>query len=163
MMMRKVLSSLLLCLLALPMRGQQAESSIDLPDVDSAILATEMLQTDSMSQACRMLEMAGLQLADSCYGTARYINLVPKRVVWFTLTRQRHSPRLRSVSCSTPVVERLLPETMLRLGYQLVWREEGHAVYSHRHLNIKATLDYNPASCTCSMEFRLMDNNKTSK
>ena len=162
-MSRRGLLCLLLCLLTLPMRGQEAELLIDLPDVDSAILATELIQTESMSQACRVLELAGVQLADSCNGTAHYTYLVPNRIVCFTLTRQRHSPRLRSISFSAPVVERLLPETMLRLGYRIVRRKEGHAEYRHKRLGIEATLDYDPASCTCSMDFRLIDNNKTSK
>ena len=158
MMMRKVLPCLLFCLLALPMRGQQTELLIDLPDVDSAILATELIQTESMSLACRVLELAGVQLADSCNGTAHYTYLVPNRIVCFTLTRQRHSPRLRSISFSAPVVERLLPETMLRLGYRMVRRKEGHADYLHKRLGIEATIDYNPAMGTCSMVFWLTDN-----
>ena len=148
---------LLFCLLTLPMRGQQAEPAIDLPDVDSAILATEMLQTDSMSQACRMLEMVGAQLLSYSNGTALYTHFVTNRNTIFTLTQQRDSPRLRTVSFSAQTVGRLLPETMLRLGYRLDWRKKGHAEYRHKHLGINATLDYNPAWSTCSMEFRLTD------
>ena len=151
---------LLFCLLSLSLRGQQSEPLIELPDVDAAILATEMLQTESMSQACRMMEMAGVYLLDSCYGTAHYSYLMPDRVIRFTLTQQRKGPRLRTVSFAAPAVGWLLPEVLKRLGYQLVQRQETHADYRHRQLPIRATLDYQPAWHISSMTFRLLENER---
>lgn len=161
--MAKSTFCLLFFLLTLPVRGQQEELLIDLPDVDSAILATQLLQTDSMVQAERMLQMAGVQLLDSCYGTAHYTYFMPNRVVRFTLTRQKDGPRLHDVSFSAPAVENLLPKAMLRLGYRQVSREEGHAEYRHKRLGIRASLDYDPTWSTCSMVFRLTDNKQTLK
>ena len=87
-MLRNSLLALLITLLTLPTSGQQNEQSIELPDVDAAILSTELLQTESMTEACKMLEMAGVHLLDSCNGTAHYSYLMPNRVVRFTLTHQ---------------------------------------------------------------------------
>lgn len=155
--MKNCLSALLISLLSLPVWGQQAESSIDLPDVDAAILATELMQTESMTEACMMLEELGVQLLDSCYGTAHYTYLKPNRVVSFTLTKQRNGPRLRTVSFSAPAVEQLLPKALKRLGYWLVKRQEGYAEYRHRRLPIHATLEYQPVWHISSMTFRLTD------
>ena len=148
---------LLFCLLTLPMKGQQARALIELPDVDAAILATEMMQTDSMAQACRMLEMAGFHLQGSCYGTARYSYLMPKRDILFTLTQQPDGPGLRYVSFSAPAVERLLPETLRRLGYQMTERVEGTAQYRHKRLGFRATVGYQPAWNVVTMTLRLAD------
>lgn len=155
--MKNHLSVLLICLLSLPVWGQQAEPSIDLPDVDAAILATELMQTESMTEACMMLEELGVQLLDSCYGTAHYTYLKPNRVVRFTLTRQRNGPRLRVVSFSAPAVEQLLPKALRRLGYRLIKHQENYAEYRHSRLPIHATLEYQPVWHICSMTFRLTD------
>ena len=154
---RNCLCALLINLLILPMWGQQMEQSIELPDVDAAILSTELLQTDSMSQACKMMEMAGVHLLDSCYGTAHYSYLMPDCVVRFTLTRQRNGSRLRTVSFSAPAVERMLPKVLKQLGYQLVERQKGCAKYRHRRLPIRATLDYQPTWHISSMMFQLLE------
>ena len=155
--MKNYLSVLLISLLSLSAWGQQTELSIDLPDVDAAILATELMQTESMSEACMMLEELGVQLLDSCYGTAHYTYLKPNRVVRFTLTRQRNSPRLRTVSFSAPAVEQLLPKALRRLGYRLVTHQENYAEYRHSRLPIHATLEYQPVWRISSMTFRLTD------
>jgi hypothetical protein len=62
-----------------------------------------------------------------------------------------------SLLAQRPYAEGELEARMLRLGYRLDWRKKGHAEYRHKHLGINATLDYNPAWSTCSMEFRLTD------
>ena len=155
--MIKSVCCLLFCLLSLHARGQQMERLIELPDVDAAILATELLQTDNMSQACQMMELAGVHLLDSCYGTVHYSYLMPNRVVRFTLTQQRKGSRLRTVSFAAPTVRQMLPEVLKRLGYRQVQLQGGHAEYRHRRLPIRATLEYQPAWHISSMTFRLSD------
>ena len=162
---------MLFCLLTLPAWSQQAELSIELPDVDAAILATELLQTENAEHAHRMMRQLDVQLIDSCYGTSHYTYLHPGRVVRFTLTQRKDSPRLRQVSFAAPAVERLLPQALLRLGYRVTAEHDNCTDYRHDRLGVSATLDYDPVWQISSMTFSLehkrqnkeTNNNKTKK
>lgn len=157
--MTTFLLSLLLCLIPHVAWSQGNTTLGELPDVDGAILATELLQTESRELAEGMMKELGYKRKYHD-GKETVFSLVAGgrgqviRVEW-----KRHAPnpaQLVSFTAS-PSSGQLLREAMLRVGYLCVTTEEQQAEFRHNRLGIHATIAFDPIWDTSSLVFSLAD------